>query len=229
MFRAFPILILLVFVHSATGQGVRSEGARAHFVPEAIIEPSGEARFLAINGAERKLLWTVSCSMPLRDCLARADGIVLRLDDTGAPILTAFSPPGARITVRLDREALPQEGLFDAPLDEGTVDVMSRDGAHLLIEDARGPILHTRTSGLSSVVSYLAWVESNMSQTLRDARAWPKDTAELQLDGLPEPVLMRYAEVQRRAETEASRTTPHTKPQTEFAIRAQGGATLFSQ
>lgn len=165
------------------------------------IEPGGAAEFVAELGDRRSPGWTVSCSAPLRGCVARSHGAVLRLDDGGNVWLALATSSDARLSIR--------GGLFDEvdatrllrhPVDADLLSRLSRPGGELVIDDPRHPTAPLQTGGLDHVVSYLAWVQSPLARGLRDARLWPMD-GKLNLDNADPEVRERYRLMRMRAGT----------------------------
>lgn len=184
------------------------------------ISVDGPALFYAVSGEARRPLWAVHCRLRLRGCIARAPGLVLRLDEAGAPWLLAAVPPGARISLARRNTSQPLPGLLTAPLDPEVLARLSAPGAALIVEDAGQVILQSPTEGLTEVAAYLAWLASDNARTLGDARLWPKG-GPLQPEAMTPEVLERFAVQDRRAREAARQLVPVTKPQSEFALRAQ--------
>ncbi len=187
------------------------------------IRQSGEARFYRVRGSSRRPLWTVSCRMPLRGCAARAPGVILSLHAEGTLRLLGFAPSGARISVLQDGAARLMPGLFQQPLDAETLAVLSRPDSVLIVENKDEVLSRTPVDGIDITAAYLLWLNGAAQAGVRDARIW------IAPDGTPDPSAPTSV-MSARAPQDPSlwpQHVPRTKPQIEFAIRAQEGGSFF--
>ncbi|MDO6731976.1 hypothetical protein Q4577_18240 [Marinovum sp. 2_MG-2023] len=187
----------------------------------------GPAIFYEIDKDLRRELWSVDCRQPLRGCVARAPGLVLRVDDHGAHWLIAASHPGARKSVQTRNYTRDTPEILSRPLSADTLAQLSQKNTFLVIEEQSTVVLRAQTTGIAHVAGYLAWINSETARTLRDARLWPKNEP-LQTDNMTPDVLERYQVMQRRRLEAQRQLVPATKPQIEFAVRAQSGDTFYS-
>jgi hypothetical protein len=141
---------------------------------EVRIEPSGDAVFLVSRNDEFWHGWTISCPMPLRGCVARAPGAVLRLDSEARPWLATATSPRAVFFIGESSTRHDASALLTAPLPVATITRLSRSGGRLLVEEPGGKTRAIETAGLATVVRYLAWLQSDVGRGLRDARLWPE-------------------------------------------------------
>lgn len=215
-------LVLWGAIGASVGVGAGlASGAAAGPVTVARIQPEGSAAFAL--SPETPPVWTVRCALPLRDCVARSGALVLRVGPDGSARLSAFTGgPDASITIRQSNRAYERNRLFSAPLHPDDVALLDAPSAMLVIDTPAAVILRSPTGGIAEVIAYLAWVQGPEAQLLRDARLWPRDGT-LDTSKMSVAVLERYMEAQRRMETGPETLVPYTKPQVEFAIRAQGG------
>ena len=196
-----------------------------HVLDEISID--GPALFYGVSGETRDELWSVHCAMPLRACVARASGLVLRVDDSGNPWLIAAMGPKARVSVQARNTTQNKPELFSRALDSGTITQLADETSFVIIEENGTVVLRSRTSGLNTVVDYLTWIQGNTARTLRDARLWPRNS-EIRIQDMTPEVLERYEVMQRRAVEAQRQLVPNTQPQTAFAIGGQGGDSFFN-
>ncbi|MDT0683175.1 hypothetical protein RM543_10795 [Roseicyclus sp. F158] len=173
------------------GLGLASLGAAPARSPDpgwhlfAQIAAEGTARFVSVEEGLRRSAWTVSCRVPLRGCVARGPGIVLRLDGSQAPWLLGPITPGARISLDDGRRREALDGLFARPVPEALVARLSNRQVRLIIEEPGYRDRELTLAGLADVIDYLAWIETHEARTGRDARRWP-GLADLVQAGLTE-------------------------------------------
>lgn len=191
------------------------------------ITVDGPAIFYEIDQDVRRELWSVDCRQPLRGCVARAPGLVLRVDEHQQPWLVAAAQHGARTSVQVVNFTQDAPFLLSRPLDAGMLDQLTRSNAFVVIEESGFVAQRTRSTGIAHVANYLAWLNTETARTLRDARLWPSHGRLAVGDMTPE-VLERYEVMQRRALEAHRQLVPATKPQVEFAMRAQNGQSFFS-
>ena len=190
------------------------------------ISVDGPAIFFGVSGASRQKLWSVYCTQPMRGCMARSRGLVLRVDDLGNARLMAATLPGTRISILERNFSQDRPTLFAQQMDAALVDVLSKEDTFVVLEDDDQIVLHSPTTGIDRVIHYLSWLQSPTARTLRDARLWPRK-GELTTQNMTPEVLRRYQIIQRRAVDAKRQLIPYTKPQIEFAIKAQGGRSFF--
>jgi hypothetical protein len=187
----------------------------------------GPALFYSVENDLRRELWSVHCSQPLRGCVARANGLALRLDSSMRPWLIAAASAEARISLQEKNYTSDVPGLFSAPLSDEMLARLSAPDSFVVIEERGRVIQRTRTEAIARVASYLRWVNGDIARTLRDARLWP-DEGRLDPADMSPSVLERYEVMQRRRKEGLRQLVPSTKPQIEFAIQAQGGTSFYS-
>lgn len=187
------------------------------------VRQSGEARFYRVQGTVRRPVWTVSCRMPLRGCVARAPGLVLSVHDDGAVQLIGFAPHGAQIRAVTGGAARMMPDLFDAPVTSETLAMLGRPGNILIVETGAEVISRTALDGVAVVAAYLQWLHRASELGVRDARSWvlPDQTRPL----ADAPDVMQARAPQDPADW--PHYVPRTKPQIEFAIRAQNGGSVY--
>jgi hypothetical protein len=165
------------------------------------IEPQGAAAFASVQGDLRTLGWTVTCSAPLRGCVARSHGAVLRVDANGLVWLSLAVSPEARLAIPGGLFAdVDATALLRRPVDPKMLRLMSRPGTHLVVEDPVIAVPPLPTAGIEQVVSYLSWLQSPLARTLRDARLWRADGS-LDLTNADPDVRERYRLLTMRAGT----------------------------
>ncbi|MCX7560508.1 hypothetical protein OS190_13105 [Sulfitobacter sp. F26204] len=189
------------------------------------ISASGSAMFYNVTSQGRLPVWSVTCRVPLRGCIARANGAVLHLDATGAPwLLVARSIQGS-LWIQHQNLRRNADEITSRPLSDFAIGELSRPGAALLAEEPGLPSIRIATTGIDHVVRYLHWVESETARVLRDARLWP-DKGTLELNETEAAVLDRYLQRELIETASPQYLVPSTKPQIEFSIRGQGGHSL---
>lgn len=190
------------------------------------ITPDGPALFFSVEDDRRRELWSVDCRQRLRGCTARAPGLVVRLDEEHRPWILASATPETRISIQHKNHIWDTPALLNRPLDTGTLERMSAAKSFLVLEEQGHVVLRVRTEALDEVVAYLRWISGETARTLGDARLWPRDSPISAQNMTPE-TLERYEIMQRRRLDGARQMVPQTKPQIEFALRAQGGQSFF--
>lgn len=206
--------------------GTRIEAATGFYLSDEI-SVDGPALFYGVNEDQRQELWSVYCAQPLRSCVARAPGLVLRIDEHGAPWLITVITPGARISIQSRNFTQDSPLLFSRKLEKNSIQSLMQEKSFVVIEEKGVVVLRTRTAGIDRVIDYLTWLRSSTARTLRDARLWPRN-GDIRVQNMTPDVLERYEVMQRRALEAQRQLVPSTKPQIEFAIRAQEGSSYYS-
>lgn len=191
------------------------------------ISIDGPALFYGVSGDQRRELWSVHCAQPLRSCVARAPGLVLSVDENGAPWLISVTPPGTRISMQTRNYTRNVPHLFNQALNADSIRRLSAEKAFVVVEENGSVVLRARTTGLNKVVDYLTWIRGSTARTLRDARLWPRN-GDIRVQDMTPEVLERFEVMQRRALEAQRQLVPSTKPQIEFAIRAQNGDSYYA-
>ncbi|MFY0597501.1 MAG: hypothetical protein JXQ85_13805 [Cognatishimia sp.] len=197
------------------------------------ISVDGPAIFYRIHNAKRKEVWRVDCMRPLRNCIARSNGLVLSLDANAKPWIIAARRPNSRVSIQVRNYAIDIPDLLNRPLSESEVAYLSSDHSFIVIESDAEVLLRAATTGLDQLVSYLLWIRSPQALTVRDARLWTDFKAsELGKARLSTEVLAsNKLQLLRRNEVNdryIRHQIPATKPQVEFAIKSQKGASFYS-
>lgn len=191
----------------------------------AEIDAGGSATFLRIDAetGERDRLWTVQCRMPFQGCVARSNQAVLRLDDDGDARITAFAAETDRISVQVQNFTIDRPNIFSRPLSTEDIAILDTPGAFVVIETAAETQSRFSTHGISLVVEYLRWLNQTTPAPDRDAREF-QITDHMQTEyGATPPELAHLMLAEQNAASPRWQLVPYTKPQIEFAIRAQGG------
>jgi len=162
------------------------------------ISIDGPALFYGVVGDAREELWSVYCTQPLRSCVARARGLVLRIDASGAPWLIAAASPEAKVYVRNRNTEKLAPNLFTQPLDATTIRRLSQHTNAAIVKENGMVVLDTGTAGIDHVIDYLLWIRGDTARTLRDARLWPRN-GDIRVQDMTPEVLERYDVMQRRA------------------------------
>ncbi len=177
---------------------VTTSAAPAKFYISDEITIDGPALFFGVAGDARQELWSVYCAQPLRSCVARAPGLVLRIDNVGSPWLIAATSQGAAVSV-LSRDTLHSSPrLFTQPLDSSMIKRLSQNTPFVIVKEDGKIVLQTATAGIDRVIDYLTWIQGNTARTLRDARLWPRN-GDIRVQDMTPEVLERYDIMQRRA------------------------------
>lgn len=192
----------------------------------------GPALFYRNDGSTRKALWRVDCSLPLRGCVARAEGLILRVDQNRDAWLIAVKSKDARLSVQQRNYTMPLPQVFNAPLTPEIIASLSGPDSFLVIENNGQVLMRAQTQSLDQVISYLLWINSAKARTLRDARLWPDSQAgALNQASLAPDVLERLEILNRREATQQighkRQLVPVAKPQVQFAINAQNGHSFY--
>ena len=203
----------------------RGAAASGFYIADEI-SIDGPALFYGVTNELRQELWSVHCAQPLRACVARSPGLVLRIDAEMQPWLIAPATPGVRISIQDRNYTQDTPNLLTGPLKADRIKKLSGENSFVIIEENGRVIQRTRTTGLDRVIDYLTWVHGNTAHTLRDARLWPRN-GDIRVQDMTPEVLERYEVMQRRALEAQRQLVPSTKPQIEFAIRAQEGDSFY--
>lgn len=190
------------------------------------ITPDGPAMFFVVENDRRTELWAVNCRQRMRGCTARAPGLVVRLDEHRRPWLIATVGPQTRISVQQKNHTWNVPSLISRPLGDTVLERVSAPKSFLVFEEQGHVVLRVRTEALNEVVAYLQWISGETARTLGDARLWPRDQP-LTAKNMTPSTLERYEIMQRRRLDGARQMVPQTKPQIEFALRAQGGNSFY--
>ncbi|KNG93647.1 hypothetical protein [Pseudaestuariivita atlantica] len=221
--RAAQFCLLAFLGLAVTGSVAfpRGGGARESNIL-ADIRTDGTAQFLSVNGTNRTPMWTVTCRVQLRGCTARAPGLVLTADRTGVVRLAGYAPWDARISALNYGTSRSIPKVFNEPVDDDVLAILARPGTSLVIERGEVVLLRTQTDGIAMVAAYLRWLARAADRGVRDARAWSAPVERATAG--PSALLAAYAPVDPDF---MPQPIPRTKPQVEFAIRAQNGASFF--
>lgn len=196
------------------------------------ISVDGPALFYIRSNAERRILWRVNCALPLRGCIAKANGLALSVDAKGRAYLFAAKPHGARVSLQMKNYALDSPALLNEALPEALISQIGKPKSFVLVESEGLVLLRTPTEGIDQVISYLRWINKPLARTLRDARLWPDHQSRNSTnEKMSLESLERLEILQRRhaaAPNRLSTLIPSTKPQIEFAISAQSGNSFYS-
>ncbi len=184
------------------------------------IEKHGDAVFFQKQRAIISRRWTISCHVARNGCSARNGPLRLRLDSSSRVWLSAMTPLGSRISIQVRNLAYDTPDLFSSPLTDDYMRLLSITDAFLNVEIALDDSLHVSTTGLDLVVGYLRWVGDPENHPMNDAREWQPIR---QLANEKDQVSsLEHHRFQSSLEYAANRRIiPYTKPQIEFAIRAQ--------
>ena len=192
----------------------------------------GPALFFKRQSAARYVLWRVDCALPLRDCVAKSNGLALRIDAKGKAHLFAAKPHGARVSLQMKNYVLDSPKLLSDSLSAAQIVQLAKPKSFVVVESGDQVILRTPTEGIDQVISYLNWMNKPLARTLRDARLWPDfQSRNLSKARMSLESLERLEVLQRRhaaAPNRQSVLVPSTKPQIEFAIGAQNGNSYYS-
>lgn len=154
--------------------------------------------------------WIVQCPQPRRGCFGRTGPIVLTVDETGAVRLFLDPHPKGQIALILEDYAYDLEDFLGNPLSPTWQDRLSDPEALLVAETEDAIAIERPLRGFELTLQQLRSLHKPWAET--DARAAPIEEA-TPLDAL--------AEAAETAQAGNPRLVPDTKPQIEFAIRAQ--------
>jgi len=148
------------------------------------------------------LLWRVSCESTM--CKAEHAGFTMQVAQSGSLRLTRQTSPQARISYLLHGTIADVPRLFTAPIDP-LLESYLFDGGHILIEY---PDEHVETLSISgfAMVTDLLRTHVNVAPPQEEAT-----------------IMLRYEALHDPVHADPYVFLPATKPQIQFAIRAQGG------
>lgn len=162
-----------------------------------------------VRAAPESATWTVSCLPELQLCLATTDTLVLFLDDENKPHLLLKGPQPYRVSVLTGRRSHDLPQLTQRALTQNEIDLVDRAGAQIILEWVETPPKVVRCDGIQKALGILRWLLHAPT---------PSDQV-----SSTAPYLQRYYEVQSVFEAPAAVFLPATKPQVQFALRAQSG------
>ncbi|MBT0956706.1 hypothetical protein IV417_04860 [Alphaproteobacteria bacterium KMM 3653] len=157
---------------------------------------------ITAHGTRGPQVWHLSCNG--QSCRASSHGMGLSLDPWGQVLLTLDVPQGARVSLSDGIGTLDMPNLFLGPLDSRDIAQLSLPGRTIVIERNWRVIHSVPLNGFADVITFL------------NRRAGVEAEA-------PPPALAHLAEAHAAALEPNWQVVPQTKPQIEFAIRAQGG------
>lgn len=175
---------------------------------------------IAVAPSETLSAWSLSCDYRHGLCQAERDGLSLwGIRQGPSPrfhLRTRSGLPERMVLILDDGTSLALTGAASATLDRETLELLARPGTRLWLEErgSRPRIVPLR--GVGAVVAVFLRVLSDPASptTVGSARA---EAASL---------LERYQEEERARRAPLPSPIPQTKPQVEFAIRAQGGVSI---
>jgi len=186
------------------------------------INSDGSAIFFGDDAGNRPRLWTVTCRVKLRGCVARNDQSILWSDRMGQIWLRSEIDSGLRASVKIQNQVVDIPKLFSRPLPSNAIRFLSMPDASLLVEAADNTYETTSLRGLSHVAAYLSWLESAAGRLILDASVWQPT---IDANSIPNE-MQRYQFLDESRTAEPLMLVPVNKPQIEFAARAQGGTTI---
>lgn len=198
--RNFGVLALLL----GAGTSLASDG------PDMLLNTPG--------GPE----WELHCDpLPARLCLARAANVWLWVEHrmTGHHITRLAVTPtsvGARISILVGDRLRDAPGLLTQPVNEEMLKALSPASAELVVSTPGGAAARFPVGGAHLAASAILWWYDTYHTEIGK---WPGPEL-----ATPEaPPLERYQSEERRRGSAPEIYLPATKPQIQFAIRAQGG------
>ena len=171
---------------------------------------TSEAGSSTSNPFAAKPSWIIQCPRP-RACIGRSGAMVLTVDTKGNARLHLEPHPSGSVALLVNKRAHELESVLGVPLSEAWIDRLSDPKAILLVEFDEATAQERTIQGFDIAHSHLLEMNSpELSQILR------RQTR----NGDVTP-LHALAETAETVQTASPRLVPHTKPQIEFAIRAQ--------
>jgi hypothetical protein len=174
----------------------------------ADIDAFGSATFLVAQGDDWQEAWVVTCGLPLRDCVARSSGAILRLDQLGQPWLLVSTSGGGTLLLRdasVRDDAKDITAVLSRPITQTEVADLSRPGAELVLASSGGAERVLQVKGTAQVVDYLQWLASPTARGLRDARQWTTDGV-VDLQELDQEQLKRYRVMKLRSKDQTGQS-----------------------
>ncbi len=210
------IILLSILCSSATAGPIAAD-----------IDPTGNAVFYDSSRGSEFPLWQVRCEQPLKSCAAFKENMAFLLY-LGGPRLLFTDQEQTRISIAVGRRAQDVPNLARDPLSNYLLEILSKPDARIILEAADGQLLsEIYPTGFVEVLSYLRWIETSETEQITDARQWPQNTAILRSDENEAQIIAHHDDFQRRHEIDMPIHIPFTKPQIEFAIRAQNGVPIL--
>lgn len=151
-----------------------------------------------------KLLWNVICTAG-SECTADHAGFRMTIDPTGYARLHRDVPADARLSYLLAGTIADVPKVFDAPVDTFLESYLA-DGGQLLIETRDEQVEILNLQGFDAILTLL------------------RDLTERHPDDEEPTIMLRYESLHDPLHNDPYVFLPATKPQIQFAIRAQGGA-----
>jgi len=154
------------------------------------------------DACRTRLIWSVLCS-PDRACHGLHDGFTLQLGEDGHVTLARPLRYGLRVSYLVDGMIAQVPDLFNRPVGALLESYLDDEG-HILIEDEDDRVETIDLRGFSAIVAFL------------------RDMTGRQLVGEQPTIMLRYESLHDPFSDDLYVFLPATKPQIQFAIRAQG-------
>lgn len=199
-----------------------SSGRRFNDDPDTRSYPNGTVT--------RQKYWTIGCQSPPLRCVANSDDLTLEIDTQMRARLFAQVGRNTRISIQQKNFIIEAPTLFTQPLGDTQIASLARRHSFIVIEPPGAPTRRIATEGIDRAIYDLRRRTRQPTRPSEGAFQDYKPMASESEGSLPEAeddaasaILMRH----KRREGHYQ-LVPADKPQSEFAIRAQGGDSFFS-
>ena len=192
------------------------------------ITKRGDARIYTNDPPRGIPEWRVLCQTPMQNCLAIHSELVFWKGRDDAFYVSLRDPAAAGLAIQSSNEIVDVPNPWAAPLDDRSLMALRHRNAELVTWAETKTVTRVAAPPVYAIARYLSWLSSEDARATQDARAWhiQKDTLSALTQDAPGD---RHATLQRAHENAPSWRVPVQKPQTEFAIRAQGAETYFAK
>lgn len=189
-----------------------------------------EARSYTNGTVTRQKYWIIDCQSPPLRCVANSDDLTLEIDTQMRPRLFVQVGRNTRISIQQKNFFIEAPELFTQPLGDAQIASLAKRHSFIVIEPPGAPTRRIATEGIDRAIYELHRLKrqptSPSEGSFQDYKPMPLEPdgrlreAE---DDAASAILMRH----KRREGHYQ-LVPADKPQSEFAIRAQGGDSFFS-
>lgn len=191
------------------------------------ITQRGDARVYLSGPSKTGPEWRVLCQGVMQNCIALHESLVFWRGRDGAFYVSLRRETDARLAIRQPNALRDIVDPWTKPLSEAALRAMRQKNAELVTSSADKTLTQIDAPAVYAIAQYLTWMASPAAQDGQDARTWPRRAGE-DLSLTPPHPGDHHTAWQRNHETPPAQLVPVTKPQSEFALRAQGGTSYLS-
>lgn len=169
--------------------------------------------------------WSIQCYQSAHNCIARAPGMALWLDHELGLRFSVAAGSNARISIQERNYTTDAPKILSSALTKNDIHRLSQPNSFIVVEEMGKVIFRNSTFGLDQI--YASLLKANGG---RDPIEWgPVSELKAEEQDAESAYLPRHSLSAAGATEFPQKLLPSNKPQSEFAIRAQGGNSFFSE